>query len=84
MVPINFVLPKASDEDVQPFNVKSEVGKAPLVIVDGVVTDTDASKIDARTISSVHVTKGKPATDLYGEKAKDGVIHIITKKDSVN
>ncbi|MBK9391598.1 MAG: TonB family protein [Bacteroidetes bacterium] len=82
MVPINFVLPKVAVDSVLSHSVRSEVGKNPLVVVNGVVTDKDASQIDSKIIESVHVTKGKAATDLYGEKAKDGVIHIITKKES--
>ena len=37
--------------------------------------------IDANTIKSINVLKGETAAKLYGEKGKNGVIEIITKKN---
>jgi len=54
-------------------------GKSPLIVVDGTITDIDVNKIDPETIASVKVIKDGPAIDKYGEKAKDGVIEVITK-----
>jgi TonB family protein len=82
MVPITFALPQETTETLQSYKIKPEIGKKPLIVVDGVVTDMDASQIPSNTIASVRVTKGKQATDLYGEKAKDGVISITTGKSS--
>ncbi len=82
MVPITFALPKATVEPLQSYKIRSEVGDKPLIVLDGVVTDMDASQVSSRTIESIRVTKGKQATDLYGEKAKDGVISITTVKSS--
>ena len=81
VVPINFVLPKPADEDVKSYTIKSEDGKKPLVIIDGVITDTDINRMDSKGIESITVLKEKAATDKYGEKAKDGVIEIISKKN---
>jgi TonB family protein len=83
MVPINFVMPKTESDQEQPVSIISEDGKKPLVVVDNVITDLDASNIgiDSKNIESVTVLKEKTATDKYGEKAKDGVIEIITKKE---
>lgn len=52
-----------------------------LFVVDGVEMSSDAlSKIDPNSIESMTILKDG-AADLYGEKAKDGVILIERKKD---
>lgn len=52
-----------------------------LYIIDGVVvTDVDVKDIAPNTIKSVSVFKGPEAIVKYGEKGKDGVIVIETKK----
>ncbi|WP_313269266.1 M56 family metallopeptidase [Sphingobacterium sp.] len=55
--------------------------KNPLFVVDGkIVSDySKAKEIDPNTIQSVSVLKNQPATSLYGDKGKDGVIIITTK-----
>jgi TonB family protein len=55
-------------------------GPPPLIFVDGVITETDLSKIPPENIASVNVLKDSPAVDKYGEKGKNGVIEITTKK----
>ncbi len=60
--------------------VRSKDGKTPLVVVDGVVKDTEIDKIDPETIRSIEIIKDESAIDKYGEKAKDGVVEISTKK----
>ena len=52
----------------------------PLVVIDGTITDIEVDKIDPETIYSINVLKDKSATDKYGEKGKDGVVEITTKK----
>jgi outer membrane receptor for ferrienterochelin and colicin len=54
----------------------------PLIIVDGVVaTDEDIlKKMNPNSIKSLSVLKDKIATNVYGDKGKNGVINIITKK----
>ena len=55
--------------------------KHPLVIVDGKTADYSQLKtVDTNTISHMEVLKDKAAIEMYGEKAKDGVILITTKK----
>ena len=55
--------------------------KHPLVIVDGKTVDYSQLKtVDTNTISRMEVLKDKAAIEKYGEKAKDGVILITTKK----
>jgi TonB family protein len=60
-------------------------GPPPLYVVDGNVTsEAEVEKIYPDSIGSIIVLKDKsaidkPATDKFGEKAKDGVIEITTK-----
>lgn len=60
--------------------IKSENGKEPLVVVDGVIKNIDINTIDPETIASMSVLKDEFAMKKYGEKASDGVIEITTKK----
>ncbi len=51
-----------------------------LVLVDGVETiHKIAEQLDKEKINSIVVLKGKAATDLYGEKGKNGAVIILTK-----
>jgi TonB family protein len=65
-------------------------GPPPLFIVDGVqITQEEAENIDPNAIESFNVLKGKPdgakvAIDKYGEKGKNGVIEITTKKKAID
>jgi len=60
--------------------IKSEEGKRPLVVIDGIISDRDADKIDPETIESMKVMKDEFARDKYGDKGKYGVIEVTTKK----
>ncbi len=52
-----------------------------LIIVDGLETSKEKlSAIDPNFIKSISILKDKSATTLYGEKGKDGVIIVTTKK----
>jgi hypothetical protein len=67
---------------VQKHEEKSEIPKDVLYIVDGKEMKSGSIKdIDANTIKSINVLKGENAAKLYGEKGKNGVIEIITKKN---
>ena len=73
------------DEDVHHGEKKmmfiSEDGEQPLMIVDGKEIEGGSLKdIDSDTIETVEVLKGEKAVEKYGEKAKDGVVIIKTKK----
>ena len=63
-------------------NVKTiRAAENPLVIVNDKTIDFEKMKdIDPKTIDKMTVLKDKAATDLYGDKAKHGVIVITTKK----
>lgn len=50
-----------------------------LIIVDGIEVD-NIDGIEASNVESISVLKDKSATELYGEKGKNGVIIITMKK----
>ena len=55
--------------------------KYPLCVVDGEVVDYEkVKKINPDNISHMEVLKDKAAIEVYGEKAKNGVVVIHTKK----
>jgi bla regulator protein blaR1 len=55
--------------------------KKPLIIVDGKeMEDGKLDDIDPNNIKTIEVLKGDTAVKKYGEKGKDGVIRIKTKK----
>lgn len=54
-----------------------------LVVLDGKVTNKPLSEISPDVIAEIHVLKGEQAVAKYGEKGKDGVIEITTKKNTV-
>jgi hypothetical protein len=64
--------------------IKEEPTANPLIIVDGERPMQDLNSILRKPgdILSLTVLKNKPATDLYGETGKNGVILIKTKKGS--
>ena len=72
------------DSTIKIRGLKNATGKSPLFIVDGREIDNRDSieNIDPNTIKSISVLKDLTATVLYGDKAKDGVILINTKKSS--
>ena len=55
---------------------------SPLIVLDGKETDTQTLKnIPSNTIESITVLKDKSATEIYGDKGKNGVIEISIKKN---
>ncbi|MFK8301669.1 M56 family metallopeptidase [Capnocytophaga stomatis] len=60
---------------------KSKITNDALLIVDGKELDiSNLEKIDPKNIESITVLKNKKSTDAYGEKGKNGVILVVTKK----
>jgi hypothetical protein len=51
-----------------------------LVVVDGVISKDNIGKVDPDAILTLTVLKDEEATARYGEKGKDGVLEITTKK----
>jgi TonB-dependent SusC/RagA subfamily outer membrane receptor len=59
----------------------SSDGTSPLIIVDGKeVSNKKVEDINPDDVESMNVLKGESATELYGDKGKNGVIVITTKK----
>src|SRR5690606_9949793 len=55
----------------------------PLMIIDGVIANRDAAdELDLGAIDHIEVFKGAAAAQLYGPRARDGVISIVTRKDA--
>lgn len=68
-------------ETVERLPLKLEVGKKPLFVIDGKPFGTNLSldDIDASMVESATLMERGEAVKLYGEKAKDGAIVIISK-----
>jgi TonB family protein len=63
----------------------AEIKPYPYVLIDGVPSDEKALKLlDPDRIESVNVLKDEQATSKYGDKGKDGVILVTTKKGNTN
>jgi hypothetical protein len=66
---------------VQKSTEKTELPKDVLYIIDGKEMESISMKdINPNTMQSINVLKGETALKLYGEKGKNGVIEITTKK----
>jgi len=62
-------------------NVPLSDDQQPLYILDSLeINNDDFKKINPNTIQSVEVLKNASAKAIYGEKAKNGVVIITTKK----
>ena len=75
------IITNKSPKDNAPAVIISKDGKTPLYILDGKIVD-NIKDISPNDIESVSVLKGAMATKKYGEKAADGVIEIISKKNT--
>ena len=60
------------------------VGYSPLVVIDNIPTDTPLEDINPKDIESVTILKDAAATAIYGVRAANGVIVIVTKKGLQN
>ncbi len=49
-----------------------------LVVIDGKISDTPLSQLSPSEIAEIRVLKGENATEKYGERARNGVIEIVT------
>lgn len=52
----------------------------PLIIVDGVILDASLQDINMDDVESIEVLKGASAASLYGSRAANGVVSIMTKR----
>jgi TonB-linked SusC/RagA family outer membrane protein len=53
---------------------------APLILVDGVIMSGSLADINIDDVESMEVVKGAAAAALYGSRAGNGVISVITKR----
>ena len=53
-----------------------------LYVINGMPTFSDCFAINVQNIESINVLKGERATELYGYRAKNGVLIFITKPKS--
>ena len=77
-----FILACSSNEAVSQDNITLNSfnrNPAPLYILDGVIIST-LDSITPSSIAEIYILKGEKATDKYGQKAKHGVVEVITKK----
>ncbi len=54
--------------------------QAPMIVIDGVIVNTNLADINVNDIESLEVVKGAAAAALYGSRAGNGVIVITTKR----
>jgi TonB family protein len=72
---------KMGDTDLSA--LKLDPAKQPLYILDGKeLTEGGFKNIDVNTIESIQVLKDASAKSLYGERAKNGVVIVNTKKET--
>jgi hypothetical protein len=66
---------------VQKHEEKTTLPKDVLYVIDGKEMESGSMKdVDPNTIKSINVLKGENAVKKYGDKGKNGVIEITTKK----
>lgn len=58
--------------------------QSPMIILDGTIIETNLSDINMDDIESFEVVKGAAAAALYGSKAGNGVIVLISKRGKNN
>ena len=75
------IITKKNPKENTPAVMIGTDGKTPLYILDGKIV-TSINDIAPNDIESVSVLKGAMATKKYGEKAADGVVEIVSKKNA--
>lgn len=81
VIPEQPSLPTSVSDGVEIIPVKTTAIKpSVLVYLDGKEIHYDINQIKSETIESIQVLKGTSATDVYGERGKDGVVLITSKK----
>lgn len=77
-------IPKGSKAKVMVFRTDTgDTNKDPLFIIDGIEVEGKVSleEMNPNKIATINVLKGASAVKKYGDKAKNGVVEITTKKD---
>lgn len=65
-----------------PLEFTSMDGSNPLIVIDGKITNVNVREIDPESVRMINVLKDEAATAKYGEKGKEGVIEITTKRQA--
>lgn len=76
------VMMKSSKEEFQMgMNKVISQDMAPLIVVDGKIIERGSiSDLDPDDIATINVLKGEAAEKAYGDKGKNGVVQVTTKK----
>ena len=56
------------------------IGSSPLILVDGVILDGSLADINVDDVESMEVVRGAAASALYGSRAANGVIAVVSKR----
>ena len=67
-------------EPEEPVLSKQAVVGAPLYVVDGVIMGAGVLDIDTLSVESIKIVKGAAAEARFGDREKNGVVLITTKK----
>ena len=73
-----------SDKVIFDEKVSMPISKKPLIIVDGKPFEGELSDLDQDDIASVDVLKDALTIALYGSRASNGVVNVVTKKGESN
>ncbi|WP_316846643.1 SusC/RagA family TonB-linked outer membrane protein [Pedobacter psychrodurus] len=67
------------------FNDASNTNYGPLIVIDGVITNAANLQdiIDPQDIESINILRDAASTAIYGSRAAQGVIVVVTKRGSV-
>lgn len=52
----------------------------PLIVVDGILIEGSLSDINMQDVETIEVLKGASAASLYGSRAANGVVNIVTRR----
>lgn len=64
--------------------ISTNVGTAPLLVIDGLPTETALEDVNPYDIESITVLKDAAAASIYGSRAANGIIVLTTKKGKGN
>ena len=56
--------------------------KEPLYVVDGKIVNKKETNLNTKNIDTVNILKGETASTKYGDKGKNGVVEVISKKNN--
>jgi TonB-dependent SusC/RagA subfamily outer membrane receptor len=60
-------------------NQNVDIKKA-LIVIDGKITNKNTDNLDSQNIEKINILKDPASTSKYGDKGKNGVIEITTRK----